>query len=444
MPRLLLAILAGLIGALPVLFFSPAAQAASRGPCIEGQAKPVCYFWTAKTTFVADGDTIQVDIDNDGSRAIKSIRFTGINAMELSRYSKYPNRRRGACHGLAATSLVESYIKRARGRVRLAAQNRNSVTGHRLRRSVAVRSGGRWVDLGRVVMEQGLALWLPNGTENAHNREYHDLAEQAAGAQRGMYNPAACGAGPSPEAQLKVYVQWDADGNDSDNLNGEWVDIRNTGTTDVPLAGWWVRDSWLIYNARKVPGYEFPAGAVVPAGGTVRLHVGCGTNTGQRFYWCQRSAVFENADRLRSSGDGAYLFDPQGDLRASMMYPCVFNCSTPLAGAVRVTAHPTTPESVTVRNVSGGPVDLDGHVLKLHLGGNREKFIFGYPFGAGSQLAPGQELRIWMDGSPSQSAPLERFLGRGAYVLADGGNTVSLRSQTDVTVACDSWGRAHC
>ena len=81
-----------------------AAGAARRAPCVEGASKPLCRFWDAEVTFVADGDTIRADIK--GVRGNKTIRFTGINAMELTRYSKYPSRRRGACHGLEATALV--------------------------------------------------------------------------------------------------------------------------------------------------------------------------------------------------------------------------------------------------------------------------------------------------------------------------------------------------
>ena len=444
MSRLLLALVAGVLAVLPWLAAAPTAGAATRGPCLDDGTGPTCRFWTGKVTFVADGDTIDVDIDGDGTRAARTIRFTGINAMELTRYSKYPSRRRGACHGLEATALVERYIKRSRGVVRLAAQDQRSSTGKRLRRSVAVRVGGRWTDLGRILMEGGHALWLPNPVENAHNLEYHALAEQAAAAGRNLYDPDFCGAGPSPEAQLKLSVHWDADGTDGTDLNGEWVDIRNTGATDVPLAGWWLRDSWLIYNARHVPGYEFPADAVVPAGGSLRLYVGCGSSSPQRHFWCQDSAVFENADFKRHSGDGGYLFDPQGDLRASSIYPCVVSCQDPLLGAVEVSVRPTTPESITVSNVSGSAIDLSGYLVKLHLGGAADKFIFGYPLEAGTQLAPGERLTVWMDRAPDGDERLTRSLRRGAYVLADGGNTVSLRSVTDVRIACAAWGRARC
>jgi endonuclease YncB( thermonuclease family) len=444
MSRPLLAVLTAVLGLMAGLVATPSVSAATRGPCLDDGKGPTCHFWTGRVTFVADGDTIDVDIDGDGTRAEKTVRFTGINAMELTRYSKYPSRRRGACHALEATALVERYVKRSRGVVRLAAQNPRSATGKRLRRSVAVRVGGRWMDLGRILMEGGHALWLPNPVENAHNLEYHTLAEQARAAGRNLYNSTYCGAGPSPEAQLKLSVHWDADGADGADLNGEWIDIRNTGASDVSLAGWWVRDSWLIYNKRRVPGYEFGADAVVPAHGKLRLYVGCGTNSPQRQYWCQDSAVFENADFKRHSGDGGYLFDPQGDLRASSIYPCVVACDDPLRGAVQLSVRPTTPESVTIANVSGSTVDLSGYLLKLHLGGAADKFIFGYPLADGTSLAPGERLNLWMQHAPDGDGRLAFSLGRGAFVLADGGNAVSLRSATDVQIACAAWGRARC
>lgn len=438
----LTAVLAGLLLAAP----SPA-QAASRGPCVPGTSGPACHFWTGKVVFVADGDTIYVDGDGDGSRRSKSIRFTGINAMELNRYSSFPSRRRGACHAREAAAVVDRYVKRSRGRVRLSAQNPSSRTGKRLRRSVAVRVGGRWQDLGRILMEGGHALWLPNGVEWAWNREYHVLAEQAAASRRNLYDPARCGAGPSPDAPLTMSVHWDADGTDGANLNGEWVDVRNPGTTDVPLGGWWLRDSYLTYGAPGVPGFAFPPYAVVPAGGSLRLYVGCGANrpeTPSRFYWCQRSTVFENATGGRSIGDGGYLFDPQGDLRTSAIYPCLTSCEDPLRGAVRLDVEPTTPERITLTNASASPIDLDGYLVKLHLGGASERFIFSLPLRSGSRLEPGERLTLYMGGSPADDERLVRYLGRGSYVLADGGNTVSLRSASDAIVACDAWGSARC
>ena len=46
-----------------------------------------------KVTFIADGDTINVDIDGDGTHTPKRIRITGIQAMEQT---TYPAARRSA------------------------------------------------------------------------------------------------------------------------------------------------------------------------------------------------------------------------------------------------------------------------------------------------------------------------------------------------------------
>ena len=440
--RGLLPLLLALVVAGPAA--SPA-HAVTKAPCVPGTTRPVCLFWDAKVKFIADGDTIRVDIADDGSAAIRTIRLTGINAMELHRYSKYADRREGACHALEATSLVERAIRRSRWRVRLAAQKASSRSSKRLRRSVWVRMGGRWQDLARLEMEAGLALWLPNGIEYAHNREYHELAEQAAAAQRGLYDADACGVGPDQDLPVSLSVKWDADGNDRQNLNGEWVDVRNAGPRPLPLGGWWFRDSWLNYDASRVPGYAFPATAVVPPGGSLRLHMGCGTDSATNFHWCQKTTVFENVTPGATHlGDGGYLFDPQGDVRASTMYPCLGTCQDPLAGQVRLKVHPSTPESITITNVGGTPADLQGHEVKLHLPGHRGAFIFGYPLGAGTVLNPGEQLVIDPGGVPGQSSRLLRHLGRGSHVLADGGNAVSLRTLTDAVTDCMRWGRGRC
>jgi endonuclease YncB( thermonuclease family) len=444
--RLLVPALTALVAIVACAAVAPAAEARStwRAPCVPGAKRPLCTFWSAKVVFVADGDTIRVQLDGDPSRRIRTVRFTGINAMEMSRYSSYPNRWRGACHAIPATRLVYDAVRASRGKVWLAAQRPGSHSGVRLRRSVFARVGGRWQDLGRMEVERGLALWLPNGDEYAHNLEYRHLAQQAAAARRGLYNPTACGAGPDDDVPLGVVVNWDADGNDAQNLNGEWIEVSNHGSRDISLRGWWVRDSWLNYRG-KVPGYPFPASARVPAGGAVRVHVGCGRDTATDLYWCQRTTAFENVtlDR-RHMGDGAYLFDPQGDLRASMIYPCMEPCSDPLKGAVRLTVHPNTPEWIDVSNVSSAPFDLHGYLLKLHLNGSRDEFIWGLPFARGTLVGPGESLRLWLQGSPRLDTPLVRHLGMRDYVLTDGGNVVSLRSYDDAVVACAAWGRARC
>jgi len=418
------------------------AQAATRrAPCAEGAKRPLCTFQDARAIFIADGDTIRVRL----AGRTENIRFTGINAMELSRYSKYPSRRRGACHGLEATAFVERAVKRSGWKVRLAAQKLSSRAEKRLRRSVWVKQGGRWRDLAKMELEAGLALWLPNHIENAHNREYAVLAQEAAAARKKLYDPDACGGGPDQDLPIGVTVNWDADGNDAQNLDGEWIDIHNGGARALSLGGWWVRDSFLRFGRNRTPGYLVPAGTVVPAGDTLRLRVGCGAAGALVQHWCLKESAFENVGEGSAFiGDGAYLFDPQGDLRAWQIYPCLVACSDPLAGKVALSVQPRGRESIQITNTSGGPVDLGGHLVKLHNAGKPDQFVFGYPFTAGTVLQAGETLVLDPGGDPGEDTRLLRHAGRGSFVLADGKGVVSLRTTDDLVTDCTSWGDASC
>ncbi len=62
----------------------------------------------------------------------------------------------------------------------------------------------------------------------------------------------------------------------------------------------------------------------------MRVHPGVGSSTGEDLYWGLAESVFENVTGAPTSmGDGAWLFDPDGDLRAWQMYPCVWACPPP-------------------------------------------------------------------------------------------------------------------
>lgn len=298
------------------LLVSVTPASAAVGPCKPGGSPngPLCTFWTGKVTFVADGDTIDVDIARDGRKASRRVRMTGYNAMELTTYSHTASKRRGDCHGVEAANRLEQILRRGRMRVRLAAQDPHSMTGGRLRRQVSTRIGGRWVDVGRQLLAEGHALWMPNGIEWAWNGEYADLSRQAAVAGLRLWDTRGCGDGPSPGAALTMRVNYDAKRNDRLNVNGEWAEIHNDSATAVPLERWWFRDSAL----RR---YTFQEGAVVPAGGTVTLHMGYGADTADELHWGLDSPPFENPSHdARATGDGGYLFDPRGNLRAWEIY----------------------------------------------------------------------------------------------------------------------------
>jgi micrococcal nuclease len=304
---LLLAALAALVAA---ALAAPAARA-ERGPCLGGS--PItCSHWYGRLKWVNDGDTIDVRIRHLG---VRRIRLTGINAMELRRYSHTPSRRRGACHAKAATARLEQLLRAGHRRVRLSAERPGSRAGHRLRRAVATWIGGQWVDVGAVLVAEGYALWLPNGHEAAWNGLYSALSQRAAAAHLRLWDPAGCGRAPAPGADLRLRVRFDARGNDRTNPNGEWFRVTNASPFPVRIGRWWVRDS----SHRQ---FRFPRRTVLPAHGRATVRVGRGRDHGLVFHWNQPQPVFENpTNDARAMGDGGYLFDRRGNLRASMIYP---------------------------------------------------------------------------------------------------------------------------
>ena len=375
--------------------FAPAASAA---PCLGGLAGSKCLAWSAKVVNVDDGDTLTVRIAGAG---VQQIRLNGVQTMELWAYK--PNHRAGYCHALAARNRLASLVQGRR--VRLFAQHKNSRSvgegRARYRRTVGVKSGGRWVDVGSVLVREGLALWLPNGDEWAWNGPYSKLAQQAQRGRRNLWNPTACGAGPSQSSPLRMKLKWDAANNDARNANGEWVRIWNLGERPVPLGGWWLRDSYLrgqLHGRKKGRGFQFPRGAAIEPNRSVTVFAGRGRHKGATFHWGLPDAPFENVTGGRTRiGDGAYLFDPDGDIRSFVQYPCRFgNCRDGLAGKLDIRATPRGIEFITIRNTSNGPIDLAEYEV--------ESVPWFYEFGRGTVLQPRQALVLYIGRGPRRGA----------------------------------------
>jgi endonuclease YncB( thermonuclease family) len=413
------------------LALTASAAEARSGSCLVPGATIKCSIWTGKVTAIADGDTVYVDVDGDGSHRTVTVRFTGINAMEQTVYNADPAARRGHCHALEATSRLEGLIRRSGWRVRLAAMDASSASRKRWRRAVAVKIRGRWRDVDRILLDEGLAVWLPNGNEWLWNASYSTLAERAAAAHRGIWNPTACGRGPEDWAQLRISVNGDADGVDEENLNGEWVRIRNLDPARaVHLGGWTLRDS--------VPGgYVLPEWVTITPGEELTVHVGSGINTWTELFMGEKAPIFGNASGgSHGVGDSALLLDPQGDVRAWTSYPCRLACADPLEGALHVTADPVGRESVTVRNSGGVPADLDGYRLWSH------PHVYAFPRAA--VLAPGEQLQVKVVGDPEEDERLIKYWGKPGAILNDSGDVVRLTNLRGTEIDCYAFGAATC
>ncbi|MEO5874626.1 MAG: lamin tail domain-containing protein [Streptosporangiaceae bacterium] len=96
-------------------------------------------------------------------------------------------------------------------------------------------------------------------------------------------------------------VWYDSPGRDSrstTSLNGEWVQIKNSGAARRSLKGWTLRD-------RGGNVYVFPA-FTLGAGKTVKIHTGSGKNGASHRYQRRKTSVWNN------SGDAAILRNAAG------------------------------------------------------------------------------------------------------------------------------------
>jgi micrococcal nuclease len=123
--------------------------------------------------------------------------------------------------------------------------------------------------------------------------------DEARAAGRGIWGGAA-------DCPLEIVsINYDAPGNDNDNLNEEYVTFR--ALVSGPLLGYAVEDE----TGHR---YEFPD-RLFQKGQVFKLHTGKGTDTQTDLYWGMvGSAVWNN------NGDTVKVLDPQGHIVASRTY----------------------------------------------------------------------------------------------------------------------------
>ena len=386
--------------------------------------------WASKVTYgtvvgIDDGDSVVVRVDGDPSTvAPVHIRNAVIQTMET-----------GTCHASQATAAMRALATGKR--VRLSLANPAASSLGRPVRFVDAWNGTSWVDTQQPMLKAGHALPMPGaGGDLTRWRAYDVAAQQAAKARVNLWDTDFCGPGPSQSTALRTWINWDGNMDESKDPNQEWVRILNSSGVTMSLKGWSMRTG-------GQDSYFFPSNAVVPAGTTATLYVGKGTNATSRFYWGSAKSKFSNTNGTTVPGSGTYLYDPQGDVRAWSMYPCLYACTDSLIGKVKVTAHADATgtdatnvngEYVTVRPAGAYTVDLAYKVISA--------FGHTYEFPKGVYARAGET--VVLRAGKGSSTRLTRYWGSATPVLANAGGTVVLRTPENVRLACTAWGTGRC
>ncbi|WP_336037288.1 lamin tail domain-containing protein [Halobacterium yunchengense] len=103
----------------------------------------------------------------------------------------------------------------------------------------------------------------------------------------GTTTQAAAETTEASDALAVAAIHADAEGNDNDHLNDEYVVFENTGGQPLDLGGWTVRDA-------AGHAYTFPSGFALDAGARVTLHTGSGEDSATDLYWGEDRAVWNN------------------------------------------------------------------------------------------------------------------------------------------------------
>jgi len=238
---------------------------------------------------ITDGDTLDVRAD-DGS--VFEVRIIGTNTPE-----------RGECFADEAARVLAALVPPG-SRIGMTSDVSDIDQFDRLLRYLWVGT----MSINEETVRRGAALSRSYPPDTAMTERFDDAQAAAKEAELGLWSPTACG--PRAEATLGIVeMMFDAPGNDNDNLNGEWIAIRNEGETSVDLTGWGIKDESASHR------YEFPVSFTLLPGETVTVRTGCGADFDTDLYWCnQGSAVWNN------DGDTAFLLDPSGNTHVAYAY----------------------------------------------------------------------------------------------------------------------------
>jgi micrococcal nuclease len=262
---------------------------------------------------ITDGDTLEVRL-SDGS--VDKVRLIGINSPE-----------KRECWADEAT-LALSAMAPVGAEVGLTSDRSDRDRFDRLLRYIWVGS----FSINEDMVRRGAAISRRYPPDTAMAERFESAQAEAKNAGLGLWASEACG--PSPDADIRITeVEYDAPGDDHQNLNEEWIRLRNAGDNVVDMSDWGIRDESASNR------FLFPVGFVLAPREYVTVYTGCSDNFGTDLYWCSVGSAVWNND-----GDTAFLLDPSGNTHDSVSYaPATTTTTAPSTTTTK--AVPTTTEA---------------------------------------------------------------------------------------------------
>jgi micrococcal nuclease len=276
------------------------------GPAATADGTPALDRQPVTVLEVVDGDTIVVRLDGRQ----ETVRLLGVDTPETNgettptEFPTVPDTAAGRAHlrhwGERADGFTRERL--ANATVTIATDPQADRRGGYGRLLAYVFADGTL--LNRQLLDRGYARFYD--APLSRYEQFDGAAAQARAHRRGLWNVTATTR--TPTANLTVAaIHPDAAGNDNENLNDEYVVLRNTADTPLAVGGWTVSDA---------AGHtlRFPPNTTIAAGERLTLYTGAGTPTATAVYWGADGAIWNN------DGDTITVRDDTGALVVERRY----------------------------------------------------------------------------------------------------------------------------
>lgn len=265
--------------------------------------------WTVTVLSVTDGDTMDVRMP-DGST--DTIRLLGVDTPETtasrtdpSEWEDIPDNAAGRewleQWGAEANNYAEERLGGQEIYIEVDSESDRRGTYDRLL-VYASQSESSSKSFNLRLIENGYARMYD--TQFTQRSTYQSAEFEARNNDIGVWNYSESSNSPSGgggDSDLIVSnIHAEAAGNDHENLNGEYIELTNEGSSSIEMTGWTLAD-----DADHT--FYFPSGFTLESGESVTIYSGSGSNSDTELYWGSGRAIWNN------SGDTIIVTNADGE-----------------------------------------------------------------------------------------------------------------------------------
>ena len=249
--------------------------------------------YKVEITKIIDGDTFDAVFPNGN---IERIRLLGVDCPEITiennKKYEYDNITNLECltyYGLEAKNFAENWLTNKTIYIQF---DSNAGFKEYYDRWLTYLFLSNKTDFGEELLKHGYARVYIE--ENFHKKEYYiDRENQAIKNKTGLWS---CLSKKENHGIVILTVHYNAEGRDEENLNDEYVIIKNINTTPIDMTGYSLTDE-------ADHTYYFPENYIIEPKTIVKIHTGYGNNSQEDLYWNNDHPIWDN------DGDTTYLWN---------------------------------------------------------------------------------------------------------------------------------------